>query len=38
VLEKTNQRVKIPKALATPEGQVTIFDPAQPIVWRVFQR
>ena len=38
VLEKTNQPVKFPKALATPEGQVTIFDPAQPIFWRVFQR
>ena len=37
VLEKTNQPVKFPEALATPEGQVTIFDPTQPIFWRVFQ-
>jgi len=37
VLEKTNQPVKFPEALATPEGLVTIFDPAQPIFWRVFQ-
>ena len=34
-LEKTDEPVRFPKSLTTPQGDVTVFDPGVEIYWQV---